>query len=184
MSAGIENATVIDRRYRLFTDDCDGNFPPMRRATMLKKKYALPGSELHFSFDDRHCFTRSRQDHADMRWHIIAALRTVGEVICIFGHQTIEELFQIVSRGRIGIFHHNYATTGVPNKDCHCPVAGPTFLDLRLDIIGDFVGSFSVRAHVELFLMDTHGVSGHENNIAQSNSRALIFVPASDLMAS
>lgn len=156
----------------------------MRRATMLKEKYALPGSELHFSFGDRHCFTRSRQDHADMRWHIIAALRAVGEVIGIFRYEVVEEFLQVVSRGRIGIFHYNYATTGVPNKDCHRPIADPTFLDLRLDIIGDFVGSFSVRAHVELFLMDTHGISGHKNNIAQSNSRALIFAPADDLMAS
>ena len=72
-----------------------------------------------------------------MRWHIIAALGTMREVIGIFWHQAIEKLFQVAARGRIGVFHDEKATTGVLNKHRHCPVSHFGPVDLRLQIIRD-----------------------------------------------
>ena len=55
----------VNRPY-LFADDCDENFPPMRRAPMFKQENPLPRSKLHFSVGNRNCLTGARQDHADV----------------------------------------------------------------------------------------------------------------------
>ncbi len=68
---------------------------------MLKQKNALPGAKLHFPINNRHHLARSRQDHANVRRHVIAAFRTVSEVISLFWHQSIEKFFHVMSRARI-----------------------------------------------------------------------------------
>ena len=127
-------------------------------AAMLEQKNPLPGSELHFPVDNRHGLVRAGQNHADVRWHIVAAFRAVREVIGIFGHKPIEELLQVFSRRRIGILHDDETATGVLNKDRDRPVAQAAFVDLSPDIVGDFVRSLAVRAHFELFLVNTHTI--------------------------
>ncbi len=89
---------------------------------MLKQEQALPSAKLHFSINNWHCFARSRQDHANMRWHVIAAFGAVTKVIGIFWDETIEEFLQIMSRGWISIFHDDDAATGVLNKNRHCRI--------------------------------------------------------------
>ena len=123
---------------------------------MFEQKDALPRTKLHFPRDDRHRLARVCQYHPDMRWHIVAPFRTVREVAGVFGHNPVEELFEIVARGRIGIFHDYNAATGVLNKHRHGPIphSGPTYL--RLHIIGDFVQSFTFCAKFELVVMDMH----------------------------
>ncbi len=79
----------------------------MRGATMFEEKNSLPGSKLHSPIRNRNGLTRSRQNHADVRRHIVAALRAVREVIGIFRHQAIEEFLQVASRGRVGVLHNN-----------------------------------------------------------------------------
>src|SRR6266487_4063057 len=64
-----------------FAHNCHKYFPPMRGSPVFKEENALPGSKLHFSIDNRHRLAGARQDHADVRWHIIAALGTMPEVI-------------------------------------------------------------------------------------------------------
>ena len=91
----------------LLAHNSDPNFPPMWCTTMFEEKNSLPGSKLHFPICDRNGLTYSRQNHADVRWHIVAALRAVREVIGIFRHQAIEEFLQVASRGRIGVLHNN-----------------------------------------------------------------------------
>ncbi len=88
----------------------------MLRVTMLEQENALPSPELHPSFNNRHSLACARQDHADVRWHVIAALRAVSKVISIFRYQAIEEFLEIMSRGWIGVLHDDHAATGVLNK--------------------------------------------------------------------
>jgi hypothetical protein len=123
---------------------------------MFKEKNALPRSELHLSIDNRNRLTGARQCHSDMRWHVIAALGTVCEVVGIFGHKPIEERFQVAARARVGIFHNQNAATRVLNKNGRCPISHFGFADLRLHIICDFVQSFSIRSNFELFVMHVH----------------------------
>jgi len=139
-----------------FTNYYDRDFSPMRGAPMLEQEYALPGSKLHFAVANRDCLTCAGQCHSDMRWHVIAALGTMREIIGIFRHQTIEEFLQVTSRCGIGIFHDNDTATRVPNKYRNCPVADAALVDLGLDIAGDFVGAFASSANLELILVNTH----------------------------
>jgi len=132
---------------QLLTNDCDPNLSSMRGATMFEEKNSLPRSELHFPIDDRDGFACSRQNHANMRRHVIAAFRAVREVIGIFRHNPIEELLQVPSRSRIRIFHEGYAATGVPNENRDGPVAQTAFINLCLNIVGDFVRALAVCAH-------------------------------------
>ena len=134
---------------------------------MLKQKNALPGAKLHFPINNRHHLARSRQDHANVRRHVIAAFRTVSEVISLFWHQSIEKFFHVMSRARIGIFHNDHAATGVLNKDRDGPAAQTAFVDLSPDIIGDFICSFAIAANFKLLVVDTHKVCGCENNTEQ-----------------
>ena len=84
------------------------------------------------------------------------------EVVSIFRHQAIEELLHVVSRGRIGILHDDDAATRVLNKDRYGSVAQAAFVNLRLNIVSDFVQSLAVGAHFELLLLDAHTIYGHE----------------------
>ena len=97
---------------------------------MFEKENALPGSQLHFSIDNGHRFTGACQDHANMRWHVVAAFGSVCEVAWILGHEPIKEFFQITSRSRIGIFHDDYAATGMLDKDGRGPVSYTALVDL------------------------------------------------------
>ena len=97
----------------------------MRGAPVLEQQNPLPGSELHFAVDNRDCLAGMRQGHADVRRHVIAAFRTVSEVISIFRHQTIEKFLQVVSRRGIGVFHYDDAATGVLYKDSQSAISHP-----------------------------------------------------------
>ncbi len=123
---------------------------------MLKQKNALPGAKLHFPINNRHHLARSRQDHANVRRHVIAAFRTVSEVISLFWHQSIEKFFHVMSRARIGIFHNDHAATGVLNKDCHGPTAQAALVDRGLDVGGDFVYPFASGGDFESVVVDAH----------------------------
>ncbi len=57
----------------LFANNGHEEFSPVRCATMFEQENALPGSELHLAIDNRHGLAGARQDHADMRRHIIPA---------------------------------------------------------------------------------------------------------------
>jgi hypothetical protein len=140
-------------------------------APVLEQENALPSSKLHFAVDNRDCLACARQDHADVRRHVIAAFRTVSKVSSILRHQTIKKFLQVMSRCGIGILHENDAATRVLNKHRDCPIAQTTLVDLRLDIVGDFVGPFASSANVELILVNTHRIL--ENNTGGDNSRAL-----------
>ena len=139
-----------------FADDGDRNVSPVRRAPVFEQKNALPGAEVHFSINDRHCLARSRQCHFDVGWHIVAALGVVRKIIGTFGHKPIEELLQIASRGWISIFHDHDAATSVLDEHRHCTVSHAARVYLRLHIFGDLIQSFTVGAKFELVVMDMH----------------------------
>jgi hypothetical protein len=140
----------------LFANNGDEEFSPVGRATMFEQENALPGSELHLAIDNRHGLAGARQDHADMRRHVIASFGTVREVIGIFPHEAVEEFLQITARSRIGVFHDDHAATGMLDKHGRRPVPDAASIDLGLNFARDFVQSFSVRADLESIVMDVH----------------------------
>jgi len=123
---------------------------------MFEQENALPGSELHLTIDNRHGLAGARQDHADMRRHIIAAFGTVREVIGIFRHEAVEEFFQITSRSRIGVFHDDHAATGMLDKQGRRPVPDAAFIDRGLHFARDFVQSLSICGNLDLTVMNVH----------------------------
>jgi hypothetical protein len=153
----------------------------MRGAAMLEKKNSLPGAELHFSIDNRDGFARLRQDHSNVRWHVIAAFRAVREVIGIFRHQVVEELLEVASRRWVDILHNNHTATRVLNKNRDRSAAQSAFVDLLLDLVGDFVRSPTIGAELKLVVVDAHKI-GEAELQGQKSSRGLIFAPADDLM--
>jgi hypothetical protein len=156
----LREAAFRFRRLRfapyLFPNDREENLSPVRCAAMFEQKNALPGSELHFMIDNRHRLAGARQDHADMRWHVITAFGAVREIVRVLRHEPIEEFFQITSRSRIGILHDDHAATRVLNKHGRRPVSHTALVDLRLHIVRDLVQSLSVGANFKLFVMNVH----------------------------
>jgi hypoxanthine phosphoribosyltransferase len=80
----------------------------------------------------------------------------VCEIIGVFRHEPVEELFQIASCGRIGIFHDDKAAAGVLNKNRDGSVSHSAVVDLRLHLISDFVETFAVGADFDPVVMDAH----------------------------
>ena len=123
---------------------------------MFEKENALPGAELHFAINNWHGFAGPRQNHADMRRHIIAAFGTVREIIGILRDQAVEERFQIAARSRIGIFHDDQAATGMLDKHRRRPVPDAARIDLGLHFARDFVQSLAFGANFYPIVPDAH----------------------------
>jgi len=128
----------------------------MRGVAVFEEKNSLPGSELHFSTHNRDGLARSRQNHADVGGHVIAAFRAVRKIISTFWHQSVEEFLEVAPRGWIGIFHNNYAATGVLNKDRDRPAAQTAFVDLALNFVGNFVRAFAICLDREVAHLNVH----------------------------
>jgi len=128
----------------------------MRGVAVFEEKNSLPGPELHFSIHNRDRLARSRQNHADMRGHVIAAFRTVRKILGIFRHEAVEEFLEVAPRGWIGIFHNNRTATGVLNKDRDHPAAQTAFVDPSLDIISHFIRSLAIGADFKLLVVNAH----------------------------
>ena len=124
-------------------------------AAVFEEKNSLPGSELHFSIHNRDRLARSRQNHADVGGHVIAAFRAVRKIIGIFWHEAVEEFLEVAPRGWIGIFHNNHTATGVLNKDRDRPAA-QTGVDLALNFIGNLVRAFAICLDREITRFDVH----------------------------
>jgi len=128
----------------------------MRCNAVFEEKNSLPGPELHFSIHNRDRLARSRQNHADMRRHVIAAFRAVRKILGIFRHEAVEEFLEVAPRGWIGIFHNNRTATGVLNKDRDHPAAQTAFVDPSLDIISHFIRSLAIGADFKLLVVNAH----------------------------
>jgi hypothetical protein len=123
---------------------------------MFEKKDALPCAELHFALGNRYGFTGACQHHSNVRWHVVAALGTVREIIGIFRNEPLEKFFQIAARSGIGIFHDDKATTGVVSKNSDCTALHVGPIELRLQLIGDFVETLTTRANLKSIMMKAH----------------------------
>ena len=71
------------------------------------------------------------------------------EVTRIFGHEAVEKFFQVAARGWVGVFHDDNAATGVLNENSGRSVVDAAFVDLRLNLTGDFVEALAVGAHFQ-----------------------------------
>ena len=123
---------------------------------MFEQENALPRSELHSSLHNRNRLATACQHHADVGWHVVAAFRIVREVVGIFGHQALKKFFQVASCGGIGVFHDDDAATGVLNKNRNGPVLNAALVDLRLNVISDFIETFAMGAYFELVVVNVH----------------------------
>jgi hypothetical protein len=128
---------------------------------MFEKENALPGSELHFAIGNWHGLARACQNHADVRWHVVAAFGAVAEVIGIFRHEAVEEFFQVAARAWIGIFHDDQTGTGVLDKNSDGPIPHAALVDLRLNVIGDLVKTLAIGAHFKPLMMHMHSKPGY-----------------------
>ena len=117
---------------------------------MFEKKNALPGSELHFSIDNRNYFVRARQHHANMRGAVVGAFIVVF-VVCVFGHKLFEKLFEISPRRRSGILHDDQTATRVAHEHRHGAGLDFALRDNLLDLIGDFIRSLAACRYFEIF---------------------------------
>lgn len=129
---------------------------PVRGASMFEEKDALPRSELHLSVGDRYGFTGPRQDHANVRRHVIAPFLIVF-VIRVFRNELIKKPFQIAPGRRCRIFHHDNAATGVLHKNGNNSVLNSVFGDAVLDLVRDFASAFAICLDDELVMQQLHG---------------------------
>jgi hypothetical protein len=129
----------------------------MRRKPVFEQKDSLPRSQLHPRMCDRDHFARSRQNHPDVRRHVVWSFSVVLEVGRVFGHEPVEEFFQIAARGWIRVLHDDEAATGVldENRQCACDdsASGQNFGNL----VGNFIGSFTSGADGDRLGVDAQG---------------------------
>jgi len=129
----------------------------MRCSPMLKQKDSLPGPELHPRIDDRYHLARSRQNHPDMRRHVVGSFSVVLEVRRIFGHEPVEEFFEIAARGWIRVLHDDEAATGMLHENGRGASAyAAAGHDLK-NLICDFAGPFPGSADNDRLGIDTQG---------------------------
>lgn len=129
----------------------------MRIAPVLKEKNSLPRPKLQLAVDDGNRLARPRQDHPDVRWHVVTAFIRMFEIWRGFRHEFVEKLFQIAPRRRCRIFHRRQTAAGVLNKNRHRPAAHTRSIDLRPNIIGNFVCAFAPGLNFEPAMMNRHG---------------------------
>ena len=131
------------RPYLLFAYHCNNNASPMGGLPVFEQKNALPRSQMHSRVHDRDYFTRSCQHHPDVRGHVVRSFVVVLEVGRVFGHEPIEEFFEIAPRSRICVLHDDEAAAGVlnENRQCASSDAAPG-QDLR-NLICNFIGPFA-----------------------------------------
>ena len=125
-------------------------------APMLEKEIALPGAELHFAIDDRDRFARPRQDHANVRGHVVRAFIVVL-IVGVFGNELLKKSFHIAAGGRRRVLHYGQAATSVLNENRRDPGSHAGFVDLFLDLMRNLIGAFAVGSHFEFFVLDLHG---------------------------
>lgn len=128
----------------------------MRRPAMFEKKNSLPGPEPHSPARDRNHLARPRQDHADVRRHIVGAFRVVLEIIRALRHQAIEECLEIAARGRISVLHDNQTATGVLRENRRRPELDPARGHDPRDFIGDLHRPFALRPNFEFLAVSRH----------------------------
>src|SRR6266700_3562395 len=74
----------------------------------------------------------------------------------MFRHESVEKLFQVAARGRIGIFHDDNAATGVLNENSYYSRLHSRAFDFRLHFVGDFVKTLGVGPDFKLVVVDAH----------------------------
>jgi hypothetical protein len=141
----------------------------MRCAAMFEKENALPGAEVQLAIDNWHILARPRQDHADMRGHVVRAFIVVL-VVRVFWYQLLEKPFHIAPRRRSRVLHHGQAATGVLNENRHDPVSNAGFVDLLLNLIRDLIGAFAVGSDLELAMMNAHRGHGIQSRPDQQGA--------------
>ncbi len=79
----------------------------MRGTTVLKEEKPLPGAEHHAPVNHRDILVHVGKAHANVRWHVIAALIGMHKIRRILGNKVIKKGMQVSACRRIGILHHH-----------------------------------------------------------------------------
>src|SRR5207237_10132795 len=101
--------------------------------SVFEKKNSLPGAELYFAIDDWDRFACARQDHANVRWHVVRAF-VIVLVVRVFRYQLLEKPFHMAPSRRSRALHHGQAAAAVMNENRHDPVSHVGFVDLLLNL--------------------------------------------------
>ena len=131
------------------------NAPLMRGAPVFEQKNSLPGAQLHSRFRDRDHFARSGQNHPDVRRHIVRAFTVVFEVRRVFGHEPVEEFFEIAARCWVGVLHYEKAATCVLYENSHCASDDAAAGQNPGNLICDFMGPFAASADANRLGVDS-----------------------------
>ena len=141
-------------RERSLAHHGDQNISLMRGTPVLEQKYSLPGSQLHPRICDWDYFARPRQDHPDVRRHVIRPFTIVLEVGGVFGHEPVEEFLEIAARGRIRVLHHDETATGVLNEHGQRASNDATAAQDFGNLVCNFIGPFAASADGERLGVD------------------------------
>lgn len=129
--------------WGLFPEKSQTNLPGMGRFPMFKKKNSLPSAQKQSALGKWNCLRRSREDTANMTWHVVWPLVRVDEVRRRFGHEMVEKCVQIPPRTWISILHETQTATGVPDEHIDHTFAKSRCRKSSLDTGGDFVSSLA-----------------------------------------
>src|ERR1700719_5298158 len=92
-----------------------------------------------------------------MRGHVVRSF-VVVLITGGFPLERIEKSLHVSPRRWSRGFHHRKAATGVLNENGDQPVAHAGLVDLFLDRIRDFIRSFAICSHLDLSMMNAHGI--------------------------
>lgn len=139
----------------LFADDGNENLPAVSVCAVLEEKESLPCAQLQPAIRDWNGFARSRQNHPNVRRHVVGTFVVVLEILFL-RDEFVEEPFQVAPCCGRRIFHQDQTATGVLDESGYDALTHFRCGDDISNAIGYFVGSFASGSELKLFLMDSH----------------------------
>ena len=129
----------------------------MAAGAVLPEEDARPGAEAEAASDEGDDLGRAGERHLDVAGHVVGTFVGVCEVRIVFGHEAVDEAFQITARRRIRVFHDNETAAGVAAKDSHGALVEAGFEERFLDHVGELRRRFTRSGDDDLFGKGGHG---------------------------
>ena len=152
MQPAIRAGRALLPLQKLLADNGERDVTAMRGSAVLEQKNSLPGAELHLAINNRHTLARARQDHPNVRGHVVRALIVVF-VVRAFGNELLEKPFDIAPCLGGRVLHRGQAATRVLHENRHDPVPHIRFVYLVLNSIGNFVSPLAICGDLEFFVL-------------------------------
>jgi hypothetical protein len=121
---------------------------------VLEQEQALPSAQLQLACRNWNRFGGSGERHADMTGHIVGTFQSMRKVFFTFRNQSFEKFLEVATRRRVGVLEKKQAGTGVPKKNIHQSCFHLTGSNQFRDLIGDFIGAFTLGPEDEFGAID------------------------------